>query len=116
MAMNIQSSAKSNTRSKSSKPGQKKLSIRSAMYMNDFSVAVTFSSGITQLVNFLPLFEKHLRDRNLKYFSLRRFKQFIVRNGKICWGKNEDITFPAESLFKKMPAKLRGSAGILYVL
>lgn len=116
MATNIQSSAKSKTRNRSSKPDKKKLSIRSARYMNDFSVAVTFSTGITQLVDFLPLFEKHLKDRNLKYFSLERFKQFIVRNGRICWGKNEDITFPAESLFKKMPARLRRSAEILYVL
>ncbi len=116
MATNIQSSAKSNRRSESAKSAKKKLSIRAARYMNDFSVAVTFSTGITQLVNFLPLFEKHLKDRNLKYFSLERFKQFIVRNGKICWGKNDDIAFPAESLFKKMPARLHRSEGILYVL
>jgi hypothetical protein len=116
MATNIQLPAKSGRRSDNTKSARKKLSIRAARYMNDFSVAVTFSTGITQLVNFLPLFEKHLKDRNLKYFSLERFKQFIIRNGKICWGKNEDVAFPAESIFKKMPARLGRSEGILYVL
>ncbi len=116
MATNIQSPAKSTRRRENAKSDKQKLSIRAAQYMNDFSVAVTFSTGITQLVNFLPLFEKHLKDRNLKYFSLERFKQFMVRNGRICWGKNEDVAFPAESLFKKMPSRLRRSEGILYVL
>ncbi|HRO70382.1 MAG TPA: hypothetical protein PK951_08380 [Chitinophagaceae bacterium] len=116
MATNTQTPATTRTRNRSSKSAQKKMSILAARYMNGFSVAVTFSSGITQLVNFLPLFEKHLKGRNLKYFSLKRFQQFMVRNGKICWGKNEDITFPAESLFKKMPAGLRRSEDILYVM
>ena len=114
MATNIQSSSKSKKRNQTSKPGKQKLSIRTARYLNGFSVAVTFSTGVTQLINFLPLLEKHLKDQNLKYFSLERFKQFIVRNGRICWGKDEDVAFPAESIFKKMPSRA-SSPDILYV-
>jgi hypothetical protein len=108
------------TRNKSAgqpaKNDKKKISIRAAKYMNDFSVAVTFSTGVTQLINFLPLLEKHLKGANLKYFSLERFKKFIVKNGNICWGKDEDVSFPATSLFKKIPAAQAISAEILYVL
>jgi hypothetical protein len=102
-------------RSQSSKAKEKNIMIKAARYINDFSVAVTFSTGITQLVNFLPLFEKHLKGDNLKYFSLERFKKFMVKNGSICWGKNEDIIFPASSLFKKVPIGAP-NAEILYVL
>ena len=101
-------------RSQVSKANEKNIVIKAARYINDFSVAVTFSTGITQLVNFLPLFEKHLKGENLKYFSLERFKKFIVKNGNICWGKNEDIIFPASRLFKKLPAGT-GNPQILYV-
>lgn len=115
MATNIQSSSKSKKRNQLPKADKQKLSIRAARYLNGFSVAVTFSTGITQLVNFLPLFEKHLKDRNLKYFSLERFKQFIVRNGRICWGENEDVAFPAQTIFRKMPSRTANSSEILYV-
>ena|SRR5688572_13681560 len=116
MPASTQPSTKSKMRNPSPREKKEKISIRAARYMNDFSVAVTFSTGITQLVNFLPLLEKHLKDRNLKYFSLERFKKFIVKNGKICWGKNEDVIFPAASLFKKMPLKAGRSPEILYVM
>jgi hypothetical protein len=101
-------------RSQASKASAKNIMIKAARYINDFSVAVTFSTGITQLVNFLPLFEKHLKGDNLKYFSLERFKKFIVKNGSICWGKNEDIIFPASTLFKKLPVGT-SNPQILYV-
>ncbi len=115
MAANIQSSAKSKKRNRILRSGKQKLSIQAARYLNGFSVAVTFSTGITQLINFLPLLEKNLKDKNLKYFSIERFKEFMIRNGRICWGKNEDIAFPAETIFKKMPASTDVSPGILYV-
>lgn len=112
------STAKNRTRSQSvrSGSGKKKLSIRAARYLNGFSVAVTFSTGITQLVNFLPLLEKNLKGQNLKYFSLERFKEFMVRNGRICWGNDEELAFPAETIFKKMPSHTNSSPGILYAL
>ena len=115
MGNGIHLSKKPEQRNQASKPKEKNIVIKAARYINDFSVAVTFSTGITQLVNFLPLFEKHLKGNNLKYFSLERFKQFMVKNGNICWGKNDDVIFPATSLFKKVPIRA-GNSEILYVL
>jgi|GEM_PF-2986294 len=115
MATNNSSSTKSRSRQQASRSDRKNLSIRAAKYLSGFSVAVTFSTGITQLVNFLPLMEKHLKGKNLKYFSLERFRQFMVRDGRICWGDDE-LSFPAESIFKKMPSRANSSPGILYAL
>ena len=39
----------------------------------------------------------------------------MVKNGNICWGKNDDVIFPATSLFKKVPISA-GNSEILYVL
>jgi len=115
MGNGIHLTKKPELRNQSPKAKEKNIMIKAARYINDFSVAVTFSTGITQLVNFLPLFEKHLKGDNLKYFSLERFKKFIIKNGSICWGKNEDVIFPASSLFKKVPMGA-GNSEILYVL
>ena len=116
MAANMQMSPKAKSATQTRKEDKKNISIRAARYMNDFSVAVTFSNGITQLVNFLPLLEKHLKGDNLKYFSLERFKKFIVKNGNIYWGKNEDVSFPITSLLKKTGLPINGSPEILHVL
>lgn len=116
MANHMHASPKAKAANHTPKADKKNISISAARYMNDFSIAVTFSTGITQLINFLPLFEKHLKGANLKYFSLERFKQFMVKNGNICWGKNEDVIFPASRLFKKLPLRVASSSDILYVL
>ena len=97
------------------KSKMEEIKILAARYLNDFSLAVRFSTGITQLVNFLPLFEKYVKGKNLKYFSPERFRKFIVKNGNICWGKNEDIIFPGSLLFKKPPFQKSISEEILYV-
>jgi len=115
MGNGIHLSKKPELQNSSPKASEKNIMIKAARYINDFSVAVTFSTGITQLVNFLPLFEKHLEGDKLKYFSLERFKKFIVNIANICWGKNEEIIFPAASLFKKVPIGA-GNSEILYVL
>jgi hypothetical protein len=70
------------------------LAILSAKYVQDFLIAITFTNGKTKLVDFLPLFHKHVKGDNLKYFAPQNFKKFIVKNGNIYWGKNEDVIFP----------------------
>lgn len=115
MATSAPASSRSKT-NHSAKPDLKEIRVKAAKYMNDFSVAVTFSTGVTQLVNFLPLFEKYVKGDNLKYFSLERFKKFIVKNGNIYWGKNEDVIFPIRSLVKKASLQNARASNILYVL
>jgi hypothetical protein len=72
--------------------------VKTAKYVQDFLIAITFTNGKTKLVDFLPLFHKYAKGDNLKYFAPHKFKKFIVKNGNIYWGKNEDVIFPVSLL------------------
>ena len=48
------------------------------------------------------------------YFSPLEFKKFIVENGNIYWGKNEDVVFPADLLLKGKEQKI--AEEILYII
>ncbi len=115
METNMYPVTESKTRNHSEKRKDENIKVVAAHYLNDFSVAVTFSCGSTQLINFLPLFEKHVEGDNLKYFSPERFKQFIVKDGNISWGKNQDIIFPVSLFFKVEALQAKAPEEILYV-
>ena len=106
----------SKVRSHSQKIKEENITVVAARYLNDFSVAVSFSCGSTQLVNFLPLFEKNVNGDNLKYFAPERFKKFIVNNGNIYWGKNEEVIFPISAFFKDTVLKAKAPEELLYVI
>lgn len=79
----------------------KNIAVQSAKYIQDFIVAINFTNGQTKLVDFLPLFHKYVKGDNLKYSAPQKFKKFIVQNGNIYWGKNEDVIFPAMLLLNE---------------
>jgi len=108
-------SPESKVRSHSKKINEENITVVAARYLNDFSVAVSFSCGRTQLVNFLPLFEKYVKGDNLKYFAPERFKKFIVKNGNIHWGNNADVIFPVSAFFKDSAIPAATSEEILYI-
>jgi hypothetical protein len=116
MGNGIHLSQKRKVRSRSQKAQEENITIVAARYVNDFSIALTFSSGATQLVNFLPLFDKYAKGDKLKYFAPERFKKFIVKNGNIYWGRNEDIIFPVNLLYKWPSTLTDDSEEILYVI
>jgi hypothetical protein len=101
MANGIHTSQKGKMRRHKQKAEQKDLSIVSAKYVQDFIIAITFSNGKTNVVDFLPLFQNHVKGDNLKYFAPINFKKFIVNDGNIYWGKNEDVIFPVSFLRDK---------------
>jgi hypothetical protein len=98
MANGVHTSQKSKVRGHRQKTEQKDLAIKSAKYVQDFLIAITTTNGKTKLVDFLPLFHKYVKGDNLKYFAPQNFKKFIVKNGNIYWGKNEDVIFPVSLL------------------
>lgn len=99
MANGIHISQKSKVGNHKQKTEQKSLDIKAARYVQDFKIAIVFSNRETKLVDFLLLFQKYVKGNNLKYFSLRNFKKFIVANGNIYWGRNEDVIFPVQVLY-----------------
>jgi hypothetical protein len=116
MANGIHLSQKRKVRSDSKKTKEENITVVAARYISDFSIAVSFSTGRTQLVNFLPLFEKYVKGDNLKYFAPERFKKFIVKNGNIYWGRNEDVIFPISAFLKKNTIQAETLDEILYII
>ncbi|MBD0376860.1 MAG: DUF2442 domain-containing protein [Flavisolibacter sp.] len=112
MGNGVHSSQKGKVRRHPQKNKQE-ISVVAARYVSDFSIAVTFSSGQMRVVNFLPLFAKYVKGTNLKYFTPERFKKFIVKNGNIYWGRNEDIIFPVALLYDDKTAE---PDEILYII
>jgi hypothetical protein len=102
------------------KAEQKSIAVLAGRYVHDFIIAITFSDGIgckvTGLVDFLPLFHKYVKGDNLKYFTPGNFKKFIVKNGNIYWGKNEDVVFPVSLLLKAKKENDTTDEEILYVI
>jgi hypothetical protein len=102
------------------KSEQKSIAIVTGRHIQDFIIAITFSDasgwGITRLVDFFPLFHKYVKGDNLKYFAPNNFKKFIVKNGNIYWGKNEDVIFPVSLLLKDQKENNTSAEEILYVI
>ena len=114
MANSVHLSKKSKVRHNSPKTAEETVTINSAKYLYDFIIAVNFTNGKIKPVDFLPLFHKYVKGENLIYFSPAEFKKFIVKNGNIYWGKNEDVIFPANLLLKEKLKKIPEE--ILYII
>ncbi len=100
------------------KKAEQEITLVSGKYVHDFIIALNFASlgkKLTKVVDFLPLFQRYVKGGNLKYFAPANFKKFIVKNGNIYWGKNEDAIFPTSMLFGKKKTA-NSSEEILYVI
>lgn len=75
------------------------LSIVKADYINGFKVLVSFSNGKQKIIDFYPLLSKTLKGYYTKYLLPANFKKFIVSNGNIFWGDNEEVIFPVSVLY-----------------
>ena len=73
-----------------------------------------FSNGEQRIVNFIKLIST-LTGAYAKYILPQNFKKFIVKNGNVYWGKNEDVIFPVNILYTGSFSK-KPKEEILYVL
>ena len=96
MEPGIHISQKSKLRSGKAKDKKetKTLSIEKAHYLGGFNILVFFFFLVQKRIDFLPIFSKHVTGDFSEYATPSVFKKFIVENGNIYWGKNEDIIFP----------------------
>jgi hypothetical protein len=74
------------------------IEIKSAKYIGDFAIRLTFSDGITRLVDFKPFLESSLHPSILKYLDEARFNLFNIVDGNLNWN-NYDLIFPLEDLY-----------------
>lgn len=94
MANGLQTPQTSKVRNSKQEAKKESIAITSARYVHDFTIDLSFTNGKTNLFDFLPLFQEHVKGENIKYFAPQSFKKFIIKNGNIYWGRNEDIIFP----------------------
>lgn len=90
------------------------IEITSARYVQDFTIALSFTNGKIKLFDFLPLFQAHVKGDHIKYFAPQSFKKFILKNGNIYWGRSEDIIFPVYMLADEEHDKFKDE--ILYII
>jgi len=100
------------TRKMRSAAKKTKTKIVKAYSIGSFCVAFEFDNGKIQRIDFLPIFQKYVKGENLKYLTPSLFKKFKWEDGRIFWGKNEDISFSISSLLDKHTE----SDDILYII
>lgn len=101
-------------KSKNKIKAAEKIAVQSAIYLKDFEILLYFTNGEQRIVNFFSLFAQ-LSGAFAKFATAANFKKFIVRNGNIYWGKNEDVIFPVANLYTGVFSK-KSKEEILYVL
>ena len=114
MAAGVHSKRSGKVRGYSPKTKEEVVSVVSAKYIQDFLISLKFNTGKERLIDFLPLFHSYVSGSNLKYFSIRNFKKFIVGRGNIYWGQNEDIIFSLDVLY--YPASNKAAEEVLFVI
>ncbi len=77
----------------------KNLSIIKAEYVCGYKILIYFSDSRQRVIDFQPLFLKFVKGEYSEFFEPGNFKKFIIKDGNISWGKNEDVIFPVAFLY-----------------
>lgn len=83
-----------------SKEKQIPLKIISAKYKNNYIVELLFNDNNKKEVKFGSFLKKSMHPTIRSYLKEEKFKKFYIDNGNIVWGKNWDLIFPIEQLYK----------------
>lgn len=115
MEQSIHTKSKGRLRKSESKiKTEEKIAVIKAVYLKGFEVLLYFNNNEQRIVNFLPFFSK-LSGAYVKYSQIKFFKKFLVENGNIFWGENEDVIFPVSTLYNGSFSK-RPKDEILYII
>lgn len=71
-----------------------------AKYVDNYNVELTFSDAVKKTVDFGAFLKNNPHPQYNQYNRLENFKKFKLENGNIVWGKNWDLIFPIEQLYK----------------
>ena len=77
-----------------------RLYIIHATDVGNLSVRLTFSDNTSQVVNVGDFIRQYPHPQYNKYLDERKFRQFRIEDGNIVWGKNWDLIFPIEQLYR----------------
>jgi hypothetical protein len=73
------------------------LEIKTAKYIGDFAIRISFNDGINRLVDFKPFLKASLHPSIRKYLDEQLFKQFELIDGNLNWN-DYDLIFPIDEL------------------
>ena len=76
------------------------LTVVAAEYVTGYKIIIMFSDGTWKSVDFEPFLFAYDRGDYNKYRKPATFKRFKIEDGNIVWGKNWDLIFPIEQLYK----------------
>lgn len=75
------------------------LEIKSAKYIGDFAIRVTFNDGVNRLVDFKSFLESSFHPSIRKYLNENMFKAFNLIDGNLNWN-DYDLIFPLDNLYE----------------
>ena len=78
----------------------KRLYVVSAESAGGVRLNIFFSDGASKVVDFGPFLTSHLHPQYNRYMNPKYFKTFKIENGNLVWGKNWDMVFPVEQLYR----------------
>ena len=75
------------------------LEIKSAKYIGDFAIRISFNDGVNRLVDFKHFLESSLHPSIRKYLDEKLFKSFELVDGNLIWN-DYDLIFPIDNLYE----------------
>lgn len=77
---------------------KKILKIKSATYIKNYELLITFYDGKEVSVDFYDFLISSTNPQIRDYLNLEKFKSFKVKNNDLLWG-DFDLLFPIEDLY-----------------
>ncbi|NCO32227.1 DUF2442 domain-containing protein [bacterium] len=74
--------------------------VTEAELIKDFCIKITFSNGYTRTIDFYQWLSNNLKGYYKKYLEPKNFKNFKIEHGNIVWGKDWDLIFHLDDLYK----------------
>ena len=78
----------------------KNITIIDVIDAGNLTVTLTFSDKTVQNVNIGEFIRRNPHPQYNKYLDPKKFSKFAIEGGNVVWGKNWDLIFPIEDLYK----------------
>ena len=76
------------------------INVINAEYVESYKLKILFSNDRKKLVDFSTFLKTHSPPQYNKYKKENNFKKFKIENGNVVWGKDWDMIFPVDALYK----------------
>ena len=75
------------------------IEVKTARYIGDYAIRVTFCDGNSKLVDFKPFLENSLHPSIRTYLDEDKFTNYQIVDGNLNWN-DYDLIFPIEDLYQ----------------